>query len=84
MLETNSEEFGTTTSLIRGIAARLKELGYQTGGFNAYLTSDVLPGSGLSSSASIEVLIGNIFSSLFNDDQICARGPGHDRSVCRK
>ncbi len=69
-LESNSEEFGTTTSLIRGIAARLKDLGYEIGGFNAYLTSDVLPGSGLSSSASIEVLIGNIISSLFNDEKI--------------
>ncbi len=70
MLEPNPEEFGTTTSLIRGIAARLKELGYEIGGFNAYLTSDVLPGSGLSSSASIEVLIGNIISSLYNEDKI--------------
>jgi galactokinase len=69
-LEVDEQEFGTTTSLIRGIAARLKELGYQVGGFNACITSDVLPGSGLSSSASIEVLIGNIFSSLFNNDSI--------------
>lgn len=69
-LKAEKKEFGTTTSLIRGIAARLKELGYQVGGFNACITSDVLPGSGLSSSASIEVLIGNIFSSLFNNDSI--------------
>jgi galactokinase len=70
MLERDEKEFGTTTSLIRGIAFRLKDLGYQVGGFNACITSDVLPGSGLSSSASIEVLIGNIFSSLFNNDSI--------------
>lgn len=69
-LVADEKEFGTTTSLIRGIAARLKELGYQVGGFNACITSDVLPGSGLSSSASIEVLIGNIFSSLFNSNSI--------------
>lgn len=69
-LKVDEKEFGTTTSLIRGIAARLKELGYQVGGFSACITSDVLPGSGLSSSASIEVLIGNIFSSLFNNDSI--------------
>ncbi|MDX2430846.1 MAG: galactokinase family protein [Bacteroides sp.] len=69
-LEPGKDEYGTTTSLIRGIAARLKELGYKIGGFNAYITSDVLPGSGLSSSASIEVLIGNIISSLFNEDRI--------------
>ncbi|MFC2098923.1 galactokinase [Bacteroidota bacterium] len=69
-LEASKEEYGTTTSLIRGIASRLKELGYKIGGFNACITSDVLPGSGLSSSASIEVLIGNIFSALFNNDGI--------------
>lgn len=69
-LEVNEQEFGTTTSLIRGIAARLKELGYRIGGFNACLTSDVLPGSGLSSSASIEVLIGTIFNALYNNDEI--------------
>lgn len=69
-LEPSPREHGTTTSLIRGIAARLKELGYEIGGFNACLTSDVLPGSGLSSSASIEVLIGNIISALFNEDKI--------------
>ena len=69
-LKPDEKEFGTTTSLIRGIAARLKELGHQVAGFNACLTSDVLPGSGLSSSASIEVLIGKIISALFNDDSI--------------
>lgn len=69
-LEPDEKEFGTTTSLIRGIAARLKELGHSIGGFNAYLSSDVLPGSGLSSSASIEVLIGHIFSALFNENGI--------------
>ncbi len=69
-LDVNEKEKGTTTALIRGIAARLKQLGYQTGGFNACITSDVLPGSGLSSSASIEVLIGTIFNSLFNENAI--------------
>ena len=66
----NEKETGTTTSLIRGIAARLRDLGYSIGGFNACITSDVLPGSGLSSSASIEVLIGTIFNALFNNDMI--------------
>ena len=64
------EEEGTTEALIRGIAARFKELGYNIGGFNAYSTSNVLIGSGLSSSASVEVLIGTIFNSLFNDGKI--------------
>ena len=63
-------EAGTTNSLVRGIAARLKDLGYKTGGFNAFITSDVLIGSGLSSSASIEILIGTIFNHLYNDGRI--------------
>ncbi len=71
-LSVKENERETTTALIRGIAARLKELGHQIGGFNACITSDVLPGSGLSSSASIEVLIGTIFNSLFNEGEIKA------------
>jgi len=63
-------EEGDTKSLIRGIAARFQNLGYNIGGFNAVMTSDVLPGSGLSSSASVEVLIGNIFNVLFNNGTI--------------
>lgn len=69
-LEIVKKEEGTTSALIRGIAARFKQLGFQVGGFNAYINSDVLPGSGLSSSASIEVLIGIIFNSLFNESKI--------------
>ncbi len=69
-LEKMKEEKETTSALIRGIAARLKQLGFQIGGFNACITSDVLPGSGLSSSASIEVLIGTIFNYLFNKGNI--------------
>ena len=64
------EEQETTYALIRGIAARFKQLGYQTGGVNICMTSDVLPGSGLSSSASIEVLIGSIFNVLYNENRI--------------
>jgi galactokinase len=62
------KEKGKTSSLIRGIAARLKEQGWNIGGFNACLTSDVLPGSGLSSSASVEVLIGSIFNAFYNNN----------------
>lgn len=69
-LEVTETEFGTTTSLIRGVAARFRMLGLQIGGFNAMISSDVLPGSGLSSSAAIEVLIGTIFNGLFNDGKI--------------
>ncbi|MCD6598197.1 MAG: hypothetical protein J7L04_10940 [Bacteroidales bacterium] len=69
-LEVDEKEKGTTTSLIRGIAARLKQLGYHIGGFDACMTSDVLIGSGLSSSASMEVLIGTIFNTFFNNGSI--------------
>lgn len=64
------EEQETTYALIRGIAARLKQSGYTIGGFNACMTSEVLPGSGLSSSASVEVLIGSIFNALYNENKI--------------
>lgn len=69
-LDKVTAESGTTSALIRGIASRFKKLGFQIGGFNASVTSDVLPGSGLSSSASIEVLIGTIFNYLFNNGAI--------------
>lgn len=67
-----ADEAGTTNSLIRGIAYRIKQLGYNIGGFNAWISSDVLQGSGLSSSASIEVLIGTIFNHLYNEGNISA------------
>jgi galactokinase len=63
-------EKGTTAALIRGIAARFKELGFIAGGFNAYVSSKVMVGSGLSSSASFEVLIGTILSALFNNNKV--------------
>jgi galactokinase len=66
------EEQGTTNALIRGIAARFRELGRQTGGFFALVFSDVLPGSGLSSSAVIEVLIAEILNTLYNENKIAA------------
>jgi galactokinase len=69
-LDKIESETGTTSSLVRGIAARLKELGYNIQGFDACITSSVLIGSGLSSSASIEVLIGTIFNNLFNNGEI--------------
>ena len=50
--------------------AKLKEEGYQIGGFEAYVTSDVLNGAGMSSSAAFEVLVGNILSGLYNDGKI--------------
>jgi len=67
-LSIREDERNTSASIIRGIAASFALRGLRTGGFNAALTSTVMPGSGLSSSASIEVLIAEIFNSLFNDD----------------
>lgn len=66
-LEIKKAEEGTSEALIRGVCARLKELGYNVGGFNAFITSDVLMGAGLSSSAAFETIIGTIISSLYND-----------------
>ncbi len=63
-------EAGTTNALIRGTAFRFVEKGFSIGSFKASITSDVLPGSGLSSSASIEVLIGTIFNHLYNNGNI--------------
>ena len=59
------EEINTTPALIRGVAARFTQLGCQVQGFDAYCESTVLPGSGLSSSAAFEVLIGTILNYLF-------------------
>ena len=56
------EEEGKTSALIRGVAAKFVQYGLK--GFNAYVTSTVLSGSGLSSSAAFEVLIGTIFNHL--------------------
>lgn len=65
-LEAKEEEKGTTEALVRGILFELKEKGYTIGGFQAYITSDVLVGAGLSSSAAFETLIGTIISGLYN------------------
>ena len=63
------EEEGTTLSLVKGIVASFLNIGYSVKGFDAVITSDVLKGSGLSSSAAFEVLIGTIINSLFCDNQ---------------
>ena len=71
-LEIKDDEEGKSTALIRGICARFGQLGYKYGGFNASVTSRVLSGSGLSSSAAYEVLIGTILNYLYNDGKISA------------
>ena len=64
------EEVNTTAALIRGVAARFRDLGCDVRGFDAYAESTVLPGSGLSSSAAFEVLIGTIVNHLFFDAKL--------------
>ena len=71
-LDKKTREEGTTKGLIRGVLAGLKQQGYKMGGFCAYITSDVLSGSGLSSSAAFETLIGTILSGLYNCGKVSA------------
>ena len=63
-LSVRADERGTTAALIRGTAARFQTLGVPIDGLDAYVTSSVLPGSGLSSSAAFEVLMGTILNGL--------------------
>ncbi len=63
--EIKNEEINTTASLIRGISARFEQIGYSVLGFDLCANSTVLGGSGLSSSAAFEVLIGTVFNSFF-------------------
>ncbi len=70
LLNPIEKEKSTSASLVRGIASGLIKRDYKIGGLNIFLSSDVLIGSGLSSSASIEVLIGTIFNYFFNDGAI--------------
>ena len=67
-LRENEKE--SSEGLIRGILARFQQLNYQTGGFVGYMTSDVLQGSGLSSSAAFEVMIGTVLSGMYNDMKV--------------
>ena len=69
-LEPKAEEINSTPALIRGVAARFVQLGCKVEGFDAYMESTVLPGSGLSSSAAYEVLIGTIINHLFFDAKV--------------
>lgn len=69
-LEIDKKEFGNSNALIRGVCSGLKNSGYKIGGFTAYLNNRVLIGSGLSSSASFESLIGEILNSLYNENKI--------------
>jgi len=63
-------EINSTPALIRGVAARFAQLGCEVKGFDAYCESTVLPGSGLSSSAAYEVLIGTVINHLYFDGRV--------------
>lgn len=69
-LSVHPEEKGHSSALLRGVCARMRELGYSVGGFNAYTATQVLKGSGLSSSAAFEVLVVTIINHLFNEGKI--------------
>lgn len=71
-LEPREEERESTAALVRGMAAQAAKRGYPAAGFDAYAVSDVLPGSGLSSSAACEVLLGVIQNHLFCRDELTA------------
>ncbi len=75
-LTAKPEETGVSISIIRGVAARFAELGCELGGvgFDAYTVSTVPGGSGLSSSAAFEVLVGTIINHLFCDNTMTAVG----------
>ncbi len=68
-LEIKENEKGKAIALIRGVCAKFRDMGVEIKGFNAYTTSKVLKGSGLSSSAAFEVLVGNIINRLFNGNK---------------
>ena len=63
-------KFGTSESIIAGMCAGFKKNGHKIGGFDAYATSNVLKGSGMSSSAAYEDMIGNILSHTYNDGKV--------------
>ncbi len=69
-LDVVAEEKNTSASLIRGVASKFRQEGYTVGGFRAYTTSNVMKGSGLSSSAAFEVLVGTILSHVYNGGQV--------------
>ena len=71
-LSVHEEEKNTTASLVRGVAAAFAERGAKLQGFDMAVTSTVLPGSGLSSSAAFEVLVGTVMNELFFDKKLSA------------
>lgn len=71
-LGVKEEQFGKAAALIRGVLAKFSDAGFKPSGFDAYTTSNVLKGSGLSSSAAFEVLVSNIVNGLFCENKVDA------------
>ena len=71
-LSYNESEKETTKALIKGVLKGAKDHGFNVGGFKAYITSDVLIGAGLSSSAAFETVVGTIISYLYNEGKMDA------------
>ncbi len=69
-LSVHEDEKNTTSSILRGIAKAFRDRGTQLGGWEANLMTDVAVGSGLSSSASVEVLVAEIFNTLYNNGEL--------------
>lgn len=69
-LSVHEDEKFTSAAIIRGVAAAFAERGRKIGGFTAFTTSDVPGGSGLSSSAAFENMVGTIFNHFYNDGEI--------------
>ena len=79
-LEYDESEKGSTLALAKGVLRAMKDRGFKIGGFQAALMSDIQPGSGLSSSASIECLIAKIEDDLYNGGKM---EPGVMAEICR-
>ena len=71
-IELRRAEKETTKALVKGVVSGFLNRNYKVGGFCAYITSDVLIGAGLSSSAAFETVIGTIVSGLYNDMKVSA------------
>lgn len=67
-----NEKIGTSPALVRGVAVGCVKRGFKIGGFKATFTSNVLGGAGISSSASFEVLVSEIFNFLYNNSKMTA------------
>ncbi len=71
-LEVHTEEYDKAVSLIRGVLKRFSDMGYKLEGFDAYTLSSVLKGSGMSSSAAFEVIVGTIVNEMFANGEVDA------------